>query len=224
MRRRIYALAAVFLVVLIAALVVRWADRDGRFDLLAARIDNSGPVDSVRVAEILKPYFGESLLTMDIDTLTAALGSIEGLKRVSVTVSFPHSIIVNMTPERPAALVLSSAGDIPVTTEGVQLPPSWADPSLPVLSLEGSPGDDYIRTGLDLLLKRELYRTAEVRVCEWGILVVQDGVPVMFDGESAPADWKTWEAIKTSVRASAEMVDMRYGGQAVIRTAGGTEV
>lgn len=224
MKKRIYLLSITLLLLLTAALAVRWADRDGRFDLLWARIDNSGPVDSSLVADILKPFFGGSLLSLDVDSVRCALGAIDGLRCVSVTVSLPHTIIVEMTPERPAALVIAQAGSSPVAASGKELPCSWADPSLPLLYVEGAPGEDYLKTGLDLLLKRGLNPGSTVTVCDWGILVVENGVPVMLDGERAPADWKTWQSIRGSVRPSAEMVDMRYNGQAVIRTAGGAEV
>ncbi len=224
MKKRIYLLSIAVLLALIAALAVRWANRDGRFDLLWARIDNSGPVDSAMVADILEPFFGGSLLSLDTDSVRCALEAIHGLRCVSVTVSFPHTIIVEMTPEIPAAMVISRTGSSPVTAGGKELPGSWATSSLPVLSVEGTPGEGYLKTGLDLLLKRGLDPGSTVTVCDWGILVVENGVPVMLDGDRAPADWKTWQSIRDSVRPSAEMVDMRYNGQAVIRTAGGAEV
>ena len=224
MKKRIYLLSIGLLLVLIGALALRWAERDGRFDLLWARVDNSGPVDSSLVADILEPFFGGSLLSLDLDSVRSALGAIDGLKCVSVKVSLPHTIIVEMTPERPAAMVIAQSGSSPVTADGKGLPPSWADPSLPVLSVEGAPGEEYLKTGLNLLLKRGLDPASTVTVCDWGILVIENGVPVMLDGERAPADWKTWQQIRNSVRPSAEMVDMRYNGQAVIRTAGGAEV
>lgn len=224
MKKRIYSLSVLLLLVLTTALVVRWADRDGRFDLLTARIDNSGPVDSARVAEVLEPFFGKSLLSLDVDSVKNVLETIEGLRCVSVRVSFPHTIQVDMTPENPAAIIISNSGNCPVTAFGKALPPSWADSSLPSLNVQGAPEEEYVKTGLNLLLKRGLDQSASVTVCNWGILVMQNGVPVMLDGERAPADWKTWQSIRESVRPSAEMVDMRYNGQAVIRTAGGAEV
>jgi len=224
MKKRVFLLSATLLIVLAVALGVRWADRDGRFSLMQARIDNAGPVDSALVARVLEPFFGESLLGLDVDSVKLALGAIEGLRCVSVSVSFPHTIIVEMTPERPCAIVLSQSGSYPVTACGKVLPASWADDSLPVLSVEGTPGEDYLNTGLALLLKRGLELNSSVTVCDWGILVVENGTPVLLDGISAPADWNTWQSIRSSVRPAAEMVDMRFDGQAVIRTAGGAEV
>ena len=214
-------MSILFLLVLIGVLGVRWADRDGRFDLTRARVDNSGPVDSALVAEILEPYFGESLLSINSDSIRCALESIEGLSSVSVTVSYPDEILIAMVPEKPAAFLNTRSGLCPVTARGNTLPLSWGDPSLPVLYVEGTPAFGYMDSGLNLLLKRGLSGSAKVTVSEHGILVVDNGVSVLFDGAGAPEDWETWEAIRTSVNFSAELVDMRYGGQAVIRIAGG---
>ncbi|HPF32079.1 MAG TPA: hypothetical protein PK907_03600, partial [Candidatus Sabulitectum sp.] len=65
MKKKALLFGIVLLVVLTAVLGIRWADRDGRFDLLQARIDYSGPVDSALVAEILRPWFQESLLRLN---------------------------------------------------------------------------------------------------------------------------------------------------------------
>lgn len=224
MKKRIYLTSILLLLVLIAALAVRWADRKGSFDLLAARIDNSGPVDSALVAEILEPFFGESLLSVSTDSIQLALGAIEGLRTVSVRVSFPHAILVEMTPEIPAAMLVSEFGTYPVTSSGTSLPESWSDLSLPVLEVEGSPRDRYLESGLELLLDMDLNDSATVVVCELGIRVLENGIPVLLDGNRAAADWETWKSIRSAVCTSAEQVDLRYSGQAVIRTAEGAEV
>ncbi len=89
MKKRMIILSSVLLLVLVGYLALRWADRNGRFDLYTARIDNSGPVDSCLVAEILEPCFGRSLLELDRDSLEGELAGIEGLRSVSVTFSYP---------------------------------------------------------------------------------------------------------------------------------------
>lgn len=221
MRKGLLRVSTFCLLILAAALGVRWADREGKFDLLSARIDNSGPVDSALVADILEPWFGRSLIGLDTDSITAALESIEGLCSVSVTVSFPHSIIVEMEPMIACAMVATFEDTCPVTSCGEMLPDRWSDPALPFLSVEGIPDDGFLREGLDLVIKRG---TPSVTVCEAGIIVVENGLPIILNGRTASSDWRTWESIRGSVRQSAEYIDLRYSGQAVIVTGEGAGV
>lgn len=220
MKRRIYVAMTIPVLVLLAFLAFRWAERSGKFDLIAVRVDSSGPVDSALVAEILKPYFGCPLQTIDTDSLQESLLSIEGLRGVSLMKCYPHTMIVTMQPEQPAAVIHRDNESYPVTSHGVRLPSSWASDTLPVLSVAGCPEGSFIDSGLGLLIKRRLPRDTSVTVEEYGITVVDNGIPVLLDGGSSARCWKIWEGIRTSVQGSVVEVDLRYIGQAVIRRAG----
>jgi len=220
MKKSFYIAFIVPVLVLLALLAFRWAERSGRFDLIAVRIDNSGPIDSSMVADILKPYFGRPLQTIDADSLKGSLLQIAGLSSVSITLSYPHTMIVTMEPEMPAAVILRGTETYPVTLLGRRLPAEWADDSLPVLMVEGFPEDGYISSGLGLLIKRSLPQELSVTVEEQGVLVVENGIPVLLDGNNAVRGWKTWERIRTSVHGSGLQVDLRYIGQAVVRRIG----
>lgn len=224
MKKRMIILSSVLLVVLVGYLALRWADRNGRFDLYTARIDNSGPVDSALVAELLEPCFGRSLLELNRDSLEGELAGIEGLRSVSVTFSYPHTIIVKMEPERSAAMIETTGGTYPVSFSGSRLPERWADESLPVLTVNGNPCQEFLAAGLDLLLKRRIEEPASVSVSARGIVVLDNSIPVLLNGARAAEGWNTWESIRSSVPPTAAQVDLRYSGQAVIRHSRGAEV
>jgi hypothetical protein len=218
MKKTVITVSAVTLSVLLAVLAVRWVERKGMLDLRLARIDNSGPVDSVLVAEILRPWFGRSLLDVDCDSLTLILSGIEGVRAASVVKSYPDMLIVSMEIERPAALIRNGATDYPVTSSGLQLPSAWASDSLPVLTVTGSPGEGSMESGLRLLLKRSSASIESIEVTPWAIVVRTDGRAILFDGCRAVADWKTWAAIRDGITCSGMVIDLRYTGQAVLRS------
>lgn len=224
MKKKALLFGIVTLLVLTAALGIRWADREGKFDLLQARIDNSGPVDSALVAEILRPWFEESLLRLNADSLGMELETIDGVASASVRVVLPHSIVVELHPREAVAMVLSGAGSTPVTMLGEPLPDQWADPALPELRVLGNPEESSIRAALNLALKRDLGTGTEVTVLEDGIQVVENGIPVLLRCDNAPGSWRTWNSIRDSVRPFAEQVDLRYRGQAIVRPSGGETV
>jgi len=112
----------------------------------------------------------------------------------------------------------------PVTSTGFPLPDEWAADCLPVLRVQGSPDREFVASAIDLLLKRKLESQVSVMVCEEGITVLEDGIPVILNGNSATSDWKTWESIRDTVNRSACSVDLRYLHQAIVRPLQETEV
>jgi hypothetical protein len=84
----------------------------------------------------------------------------------------------------------------------------------------GLPESSFIDSGLGLLIKRRLPSDVSVTVEEYGVTVVENGIPVLLDGSCSARCWKTWERIRTSVQGSVVEVDLRYIGQAVVRRVG----
>lgn len=224
MRKGMWLIGGLTAVMTGSFFAMRWAERDGKFDLLSARIDNSGPVDSVLVADILEPFFGEPLLSLNKDSVENCLLEIEGLRAVSVRFSYPHSMVVTLEPEVPVAVVDRENESYPVTIAGKPLPQGWTDNTLPILSVSGVPSPDFISSGIDLLVKRGLGGRAAVLVGEAGVTVIDGGVPVLLDGCSAATDWTTWESMRSSVTDPSCTVDLRFNGQAIIRPGEESEV
>ena len=216
MRKGMWLIGGLTAVITGSFFALRWAERDGKFDLISARIDNAGPVDSALVADVLEPFFGESLLSLNTDSIEGCLLDLEGMKTASVSFIYPGSMIVALEPEVPVAIVDQESESYPVTVTGKPLPADWTDEALPVLLVTGAPDEIFISSGIDLLVKRGLGGRASVLVGETGVTVIDDGVPVVLDGSNAAADWVTWESMKNSVNDPGCTVDLRFNGQAII--------
>ena len=89
MRKGMWLIGGLTAVITGSFFALRWAERDGKFDLISARIDNAGPVDSALVADVLEPFFGESLLSLNTDSIEGCLLDLEGMKTASVSFIYP---------------------------------------------------------------------------------------------------------------------------------------
>ena len=205
MRKGLRLTSILLVFTLLLLLGVRWAERENRLNLAQARIDNSGLVDSVEIAEILKPCFGRSLLKLDTDSLQSRLLAIEGVDSVSIRIRYPDTIVISMATRRPAAILAYSSGLIPVTLCGDHLPVEWGNDQLPVINIEGDPEVEIISSALDLLIKRE-------------IVVTDKGIRIILDPGRAAENWFRWRSIGTMITDRTDEVDLRYHDQAVLRS------
>jgi len=213
---RLTSILLVFTLLLL--LGVRWAERENRLNLAQARIDNSGLVDSVEIAEILKPCFGRSLLKLDTDSLQSRLLAIEGVDSVSIRIRYPDTIVISMATRRPAAILAYSSGLIPVTLCGDHLPVEWGNDQLPVINIEGDPEVEIISSALDLLIKRELNDSVLIQVSSREIVVTDKGIRIILDPGRAAENWFRWRSIGTMITDRTDEVDLRYHDQAVLRS------
>ncbi len=208
----------------VGVLIFRHAEREGQFDLTTVRVDNSGPVDSALVAEVLKPFFGESLLSLDPDSVRNAIMEIEGLSSVTVEMHFPNSMVVAMVPRAPVARILNEGGWFPVDMEGRVLPSAWDSSDLPELRIQGNPDEAYIVSGIDLLVKNNLAEEVSITVDNSGLKVRERDNLILMSGLSTRADWNTWTSLRDLIGETPCIVDLRYSGQAVVRSGEGTGV
>ncbi len=213
---RITTLMVVFTVFLL--LGVRWAERDNRLNLTMVRIDNSSLVDSTAIAEILRPYMGRSLLRINTDSLEAALQALGGVDSVSVRIEYPETIIALFSTRAPAVLLEYSSGTVPVTRSGDVLPAYWGNDQMPVISINGTPDERVIRSALDLFIKHEFGHFVSMRVSNQEIVLIENGIRIILDPESARENWLSWQGIKGIIDSRVDEVDLRYVNQAVLRS------
>ena len=211
------------LLTLLLLLGIRWAERDNRLNLTMVRIDNSSLVDSVEIAEVLRPCFGSSLLKLDIDSLQAALQVIEGVDSVSVKIQYPETLIITFFSNEPAVILAYGDREIPVTVSGEHLPQSWGNDELPVLNIVGEPDKEVIESALDLFFKHELSNSVSMQVCERKIVVTENSIRIIIDPARASENWMSWQSIRTIITDRTDEVDLRYHNQAVLRSTEETE-
>ncbi len=213
---RITILLLIFTVFLL--LGVRWAERSNRLNLTMVRIDNSSLVDSAAIAELLRPYLGRSLLQINTDSLEAVLKALGGVDSVSVRIEYPETIIVLFSTRAPAVLLAYSSGTVPVTSSGHVLPVSWGNDQLPVIRITGTPDERVIRSALDLFIKYEFSHFVSMSVSNNAIVLVENGTRIILDPDQATENWLSWQSIREIIGHRIDEVDLRYGGQAVLRS------
>ncbi len=213
---RLTSILLVFTLLLI--LGARWLEREGHLNLAMVRIDNSGLVDSVRIAEILKPFFGSSLLKLEMDSLKSGLLAIDGVDSIFIRIRYPDTIIISMTAREPAAVLAYSGRSIPVTVSGDHLPAEWGNDRLPVINIVGDPETETISSALNLLIKRELNGSVLIQVSSREIVVTENGIRIILDPSRAAETWLRWRSISTMITDRTDEVDLRYRDQAVLRS------
>lgn len=219
MKKGLHLTLAFLVITALLLLGIRWAERDDRLNLLFARIDNSGLVDSVDIAEALKPYFGTSMLKLDTESLELRLLAIEGVDSVSVTICYPETLIISFETRKPAAILAYGTDLIPVTVSGDHLPVDWYSDTLPVVAIEGYPDHEVISSALRLLIKRQVSHSVSFEVSSSGITIEDNGVQVILNPGKAAENWVQWQTIKTMITDQTDEVDLRFANQAVLRSA-----
>jgi cell division septal protein FtsQ len=207
---------AVFTVLLL--LGIRWLERDNRLNLTRVRIDNSSLVDSVKIAEVLRPCFGVSLLKLDTDSLQHSLLAVEGVDSVEIKIQYPESLIITFSTREPAVILEYLNRSIPVTLSGDPLPVEWGNDNLPVIEIIGEPERKVINAALDLFIKRELNGSAAIQVSNREIVLTEDGKRIILDPERADENWVMWQSISSVVTEHTDVIDLRYRNQAVLRS------
>lgn len=219
MKKSVRVTSILLLFTMLLILGIRWAERDNRLNLTMVRIDNSSLVDSVKIAEVLRPYFGSSLLRLDTDTLKVNLQAIEGVDSVFVKTLYPETLLITFSTRKPAVILVYSGGrEIPVTASGDHLPDDWKNNQLPVINISGDPGRETITSALNLLFDHDLANSASIQVINNEIVVTESGVRIILDPERAEENWMSWRNISTIINSRTHEVDLRYMNQAVLRS------
>ena len=99
------------------------------------------------------------------------------------------------------------------------LPASWGNDQLPVIRITGTPNERVIRSALDLFIKYEFSHFVSMTVSNNAIVLVENGTRIILDPDHATENWLSWQSIREIIGHRIDEVDLRYGGQAVLRSA-----
>jgi len=205
-------------VAVLLLLGVRWAERNNRINLTRVRIDNSCMVDSAGIAEVLRPYFGVSLLKLNTDSLRSEMQNLPGVDSVTVSIQYPETIVVTFTTGKPAFVLDYGFIQVPVTLRGELLPAGWINSELPVITIVESPDSSVIASAINLFSKYQFERSLSVQVRNSSIVVTQNGIRIVIDPDRALENWRNWRTVSTIVPEQIDEVDLRFSHQAVMRS------
>ncbi len=217
MPKKIWVVISAAVFTLIVLLGFRWAERENYFDLTTVRVDNSFLVDSAEIARILEPCFGISLLDFQKDSLLKELGKVSGVDSVCMDIILPNTIVLTFSVSKPAVVLVANSSRLPVTTNGVGLPVNWENALLPEIQITGEPDSTFICSAINLLLKRELQRVI-IEVSENNVTIVDGEIRILLDPEHLDESWLRWLSIKNLLTDRTDEVDLRFAGQAILRT------
>ncbi|MFO7950353.1 MAG: FtsQ-type POTRA domain-containing protein [Candidatus Fermentibacteraceae bacterium] len=221
MRKAMWILLALSMAATVGALGYRMAERDDWFDLGEARVRGIRPVDSAMVARTLRPYFGTPLGSIDLPSIRRDLEELSLVDSAEVGRSWPQSIAVEVSLARPVAVLADTGGRTAVDAGGNPLPATFVADSLPLIALEaGYARDDLLRL-LDYVSSAGTPAGVEgIELGPRGVSFLTGECRVLLGSARLPLRWGLFRSIPRGALLTGRWctVDMRYRGQAVVRS------
>lgn len=204
------------------AMGYRWFERGGAFDLDTVRVRGIRRADSTVVCHAVKPLFGLSIWQIDLHRLERELAAIPGIDSAVVRRSPLRTLILELKVSRPSFTIRDSSGRVAVSSTGEFLPDRFVSDSLPVVEAwtqvppsvserlaQWLCGEEMLKEGFTL---NHTHRGVSV--------LVNDSCRVLLGSEDLAGRWAEYNTVASSLTDVDELleVDMRYSGQAVLRT------
>jgi cell division protein FtsQ len=137
LRRRLVALAAV--VVLLAAAYIGWFRDSGLVAVERVEVTGLTTRDEARVRAALTEA-ARDMTTLHVrhGELEQAVAGFRVVRTLEVQADFPHRLTIRVVEHRPAALVATRSGRVPVAADGTVLSGLPVEGRLPVLEARGA--------------------------------------------------------------------------------------
>jgi cell division septal protein FtsQ len=207
------------------AMAYRWLERGGTFDLSTVRVRGIRSADSATVCASVAPLFGTSIWKIDGDSLGSEMEGLPGIAAVHMSRIPFRTILLDVRLDRPVFVISDGQGPTPVSVTGERLPASFLSDTLPVVETVCGM-DSATSAGLGIWFSEGAAGEGAVSLQYTG-----DGVAVMLDGgrrvilgnTALEERWRRYTELSRLAPETAGWteVDMRYGGQAVLRMGGG---
>jgi cell division protein FtsQ len=140
LRRRVAALAAAAL--LLAVAYVGWFRDSGLVSVERVTVTGLTTKNAERVrAALTEAARGMTTLHVRRGELEQAVAGYRVVNSIEVRPDFPHALSIRVIEQRPAALVASGGGRVPVAADGTILAGLPVERRLPVLSARGGSSD-----------------------------------------------------------------------------------
>jgi cell division septal protein FtsQ len=203
------------------ALIYRSAERSGRFDLDTVRISGIRQVDSAAVCEVVAPYFGQSLGSIDRERLVDDLEGLPGVETAYVSLLWPTTVRVRAGLARPVLVLRDEGGARPVSEICEYLPSTFMSDTLPVVLLVGIPDSTAVAEVIDWLSDGTSVSWEGNLVLNQGTLsILLDGNrSVILGGGDLSEKWNTYRAVRDCALLEGNWLemDLRYSNQAILR-------
>ena len=223
MSKMLWILLALSMAATVGALGYRMAERDDWFDLGEARVRGIRPVDSALVARTLRPYFGTPLGSLDLPSIRRDLEQLSLVDSAEVGRSWPRSIDVEVSLVRPVAVLDGAGGCTAVDAGGNPLPGTFVSDSLPVITLEEGYARDDLPRLLDYLSSGGTPSGVQgIQLDARGVSFLTGECRVLLGSTRLPLRWGLFRSIPRGALLTGRgcTVDMRYRGQAIVRSRG----
>jgi len=208
-----------------SAMAYRWLERNGTFDLTTVRVRGIRSADSAAVCASVAPLFGTSIWKIDGDSLSSAMEELPGIAAVSMRRIPLTGILLEVSIDKPVYVVSDAHGTTPVSATGERLPASFLSDTLPVV--ETTCRIDSVTTadlGLWFSSGGAGDRAVSLQYADDGVAVMlEEGCRVILGTTALQERWNRFSELCRLAPETAGWteVDMRYGGQAVLRMGGG---
>lgn len=179
---------------------------------------------ATEIVQILEPYYGQNILSVDIAALQKRLQSLPWVQNATVTRQLPDQLRTRLVEHRPIALWQTANGPSLVSVEGDIIQVSALSPyrHLPILSGAGAPAaaNELMRLVASVPALGERVSGAQrVDGRRWNVFV--DGrIEVRLPERGAAAAWvrlARLEADSALLARAVEVVDLRLPDRVVVR-------
>ena len=217
MKTRALGMTIVSVVMLAGVLAFRWADREGRFNLETVYVTGLEGADTTAVARALQHTFGRPLHQISVDSITAQIMLIPGVRDVDVSLIWPGSMHLMLDLEEAAVILDTPSGRIPVSLDCRELPEQWLSENLPVIRFTGEPDPLVLASAVAFThgFRRELEGSV-IMLDSTGVRVLENEVQVILGMDGLEERWLSWGLVRPLTEGGLQ-VDLRFRGQAVFR-------
>jgi hypothetical protein len=223
-RPAVLGAATALLAAILGVLLVRFLERSGRLDMECVRIWSTGPVDSSEVARVLAGFAGMPLTRIPVSEVVDSLSTLPSVGRASAWVSPPHSLDIELQTRNPVLALRAGGATRPVSADCSMLPACLMSDTLPLVVLAQSRG---------ILLLDEVAAWSDSSGIDPGAdsVLLEEGCVVAMVGGTRVLLGTGGFQERMDVLASVSgalpgegwtEVDLRFGGQIVLRKRGGT--
>jgi hypothetical protein len=218
--------SAALLLCLLAALLYRWLERSGEFDLESVRVYGCRPADSAAIAEALEPCIGQPLGRMDLQALRAALEHLGGFESATLRRDWPDAVGLEIRLSRPVLVLARGEWRSAVSDRGMNLPDTFLSDTLPVFEVSGSPDSAVLREVVAWASGGVPEGVDQFRIDGDCVKAVVSGKTLLLgDGDFSRRLAAFFEAEDSGLLGPGwDEADLRYDGQVVLRSIGGQGV
>ncbi len=213
-------LLTIAVVIFALAMIYRWLERGGNFDLSEVSIRGIRSEDSSAVCEIIAPCFGKPVRTLNTDSLSTVFQALNWVKDVEISRVFPSGLEISIELQKIVFIYSNGVELYPLSSTGQCLPASFLTDTIPVVTATTLPDSVIVDRLVQWLADVNDNAPRDIRITERGISVfVSSGSSIILGWGSFTVKWHDFIHLASIVSIQNKWleIDMRYPEQAVLR-------